>query len=80
MCSGPLQNYLTSLLERNQEFKELSKDERADVLQKAYELLDRRIDEKIREKNLKIPTIAAAKELINIVCQEQISSIEKMMI
>ncbi|ENM5760321.1 conjugal transfer protein TraA [Vibrio mimicus] len=50
------------------------------MLQKAYELLDRRIDEKIREKNLKIPTIAAAKELINIVCQEQISSIEKMMI
>ncbi|EPE9539527.1 hypothetical protein ACSN2X_004587 [Vibrio parahaemolyticus] len=45
------------------------------MLQKAYELLDRRLDEKIREKNLKIPTIAAAKESINIVCQEKISSI-----
>ncbi|MCX8764264.1 conjugal transfer protein TraA [Vibrio parahaemolyticus] len=49
------------------------------MLQKAYELLDRRLDEKIREKNLKIPTIAAAKESINIVCQEKISIIEKMM-
>ncbi|ELJ8851872.1 conjugal transfer protein TraA, partial [Vibrio parahaemolyticus] len=77
MCSAPLQNYLASQLDKNQEIKALSKTDREKVLQIAYELLDNKIDEKIIEKNLKTPTIAAAKELIEIVCKEQLSSIEK---
>ncbi|CAI2331996.1 conjugal transfer protein TraA [Vibrio parahaemolyticus] len=77
MCSAPLQNYLASQLDKDREFKVLTKEDRAKLLQVAYQLLDKKIDEKILEKNLKIPTIAAAKELIDIVCKEQFSSIEK---
>ncbi|HGF7167786.1 TPA: conjugal transfer protein TraA, partial [Vibrio mimicus] len=77
MCSAPLQNYLASQLDKNREIKALSKTDREKLLQIAYELLNEKIDEKIIEKNLKIPTIAAAKDLIDIVCKDQLSSIEK---
>ncbi|EIW7863753.1 conjugal transfer protein TraA [Vibrio parahaemolyticus] len=77
MCSAPLQNYLASQLDKNREIKALSKTDREKLLQIAYELLNEKIDEKIIEKNLKLPTIAAAKDLIDIVCKDQLSSIEK---
>lgn len=77
MCSAPLQNYLASQLDKERDIRALSKKDRENVLQIANELLDKKIDEKIIEKNLKIPTIAAAKELIDIVCKDQLSCIEK---
>ncbi len=77
MCSAPLQNYLTAMLDRDSKFKKLSKSERNEALKYAYDLLDKRIDDKIKSKNLKVTTIANAKELISIICNEEFNDTTK---
>ncbi|ENM5912072.1 conjugal transfer protein TraA [Vibrio mimicus] len=76
MCSAPLQNYLTSLLDRDPEFKKLNKEDRQVLLSQAYEMLDGKIDEKIITKKLKLPTIASSKELVAIICETEFSRVE----
>ncbi|EJG1669621.1 conjugal transfer protein TraA [Vibrio parahaemolyticus] len=76
MCSAPLQNYLTSLLDRDPTFKKLNKDDRQALLSQAYEMLDGKIDEKIITKKLKMPTIAASKELVAVICETEFSKVE----
>ncbi|WP_047733420.1 hypothetical protein [Vibrio parahaemolyticus] len=76
MCSAPLQNYLTSLLDRDPTFKKLNKDDRQALLSQAYEMLDGKIDEKIIAKKLKMPTIAASKELVAVICETEFSKVE----
>ncbi|EII3729017.1 conjugal transfer protein TraA, partial [Vibrio cholerae] len=76
MCSAPLQNYLTSLLDRDPAFKKLNKEDRRALLSQAYEMLDGKIDEKIIMKKLKMPTIAASKELVAVICETEFSKVE----
>ncbi|ENM5847928.1 conjugal transfer protein TraA, partial [Vibrio mimicus] len=76
MCSAPLQNYLTSLLDRDPAFKKLNKEDRQALLSQAYEMLDGKIDEKIITKKLKMPTIAASKELVAVICETEFSKVE----
>ncbi|EGR3299171.1 conjugal transfer protein TraA, partial [Vibrio parahaemolyticus] len=76
MCSAPLQNYLTSLLDRDPTFKKLNKEDRQALLSQSYEMLDRKIDEKIIAKKLEIPTIASSKELVAIICETEFSKVE----
>ncbi|EGR3213856.1 conjugal transfer protein TraA, partial [Vibrio parahaemolyticus] len=76
MCSAPLQNYLTSLLDRDPTFKKLNKEDRQALLSQAYEMLDGKIDEKIITKKLKMPTIAASKELVAVICETEFSKVE----
>ncbi|STQ76566.1 conjugal transfer protein TraA [Grimontia hollisae] len=74
MCSAPLQHYFTSLLDKNSEMKRLSAEDRNQVLNEVYEFLDNKIDEKIIEKNLKMPTIRQAKALISVICEGELGT------
>lgn len=77
MCSAPLLHYFTSLLDKNSEMKSLSASDRNEVLRVAHEYLDNKIDEKIIDKNLKMPTIRQARALISVICKEELEGDDK---
>ena len=70
MNSGALRTYLARIIDRDEKVRVLSKSDRNELIESAYEQFDKQIDQVISTNNLKTPTISYIKELVGIIVKD----------